>query len=285
MNDITVEATTLNLSIEELALIFSLIGQAPLAKTMLTDGLGELNADELRGRIMAASNSLLAKGVFRLDGDTLEIEPSCAGILGPMINADYALQCTAFGAEQPSRSVMFYVQGKKIVEHRAQHGFYHRLIALENVEVAVDSCEEFFQFQEFDDFEAMPFVLNQEQVREARLLDEETAAGVRERLEQQGADAETAELFTDDLRDQQQWSVVLRLHTVPDEGVLAEVGYEALAGASGRTWLLTVDGESDSTAALHVRPAERDTIRSLTQALLTPIDHDNSVLSNLESEG
>lgn len=256
----------LRLSLEELALIFSLLGQAPLAKTMLTSELGEVNADELRGRVMAASNTLLAKGVFRFEGEKLELTPAYAGVLGPMVNADYALQCTTFGVDRPERSQMFYVQGDRIVEHHAYYGLYHSLRARDSLSAAVDAVETFFQLPYLDGFQAMPFVLNREQALEVRLLDDTEVSELRDRLEHQGVDAETAARFAEDLGRPQEWAAVLRLQVVPNEGVLAEMGYQTLTAPSGRTWLITVDGDNGDTA-LNIRPAERDAIRELTYSL------------------
>jgi hypothetical protein len=267
MNPQSEQQVELRLSLEELALIFSLLGEAPLAKTMLESQLGELNPDELRGRIMAAGNTLLAKGVFRLDGEKLELASAYAGVLGPMVNADYALQCTTFGIDRPERSMMFYVQGDRIVEHRAHYGLYHKLQARNSLPAVVDVLETFFQLPNLDGFQAMPFALNQEQAIEARLLDDTEASELRDRLERQGVDVGTAARFAEDLGRPKEWVVTLRLRVVPDEGIMAELGYQALTAQSGRTWLITVDGDNGDTT-LNVRPAERDAIRALTYSLL-----------------
>lgn len=253
------------LSLEELALVFSLLGHAPLAKETLTNELGELNADELRGRILAAGNTLLAKGVFGANGG-LVLEPAYEAVLGPMIHADFALQCSAFGAGVPERSLMFYVQGERIVRHSSYYGAYHELQALESAAAAVADIMAFFA--PGLRFQAVPFALDPAQTQAARLLDGDTAGELQARLEAQGVDTTTAELFANDLRAHTQWSLTLRLWP-SDEGVVTEIGYEIFAGAAGRAWLITVSGADDP--AVHARPADEDALRELTHSLLRPV--------------
>lgn len=261
------EKAELRLSLEELALTFSLLGQAPLAKTMLTNRLGETSVDELRGRVRAAGNSLWARGVFRLVGDKPEMNPAYADVIRPMLNADYALQCTTFGDDMPGRSLMIYVQGDRLVEHIAHSGVYHSLQTIGGLPAAVDKVETFFQLPPLDGFRATSFTILQEQAQEARLLDAADAAGMQQRLIHQGVHADTAAIFAEDLGRQQQWAVAMSLRAAPDGNIRVDIGYEALAARSGRTWLMTVDDDNGETS-LNVRPAKRDEIRDLTRSLL-----------------
>jgi len=255
----------LRLSLEELALVFSLLGHAPLAKELLTHELSELNADELRGRIMAAGNTLLAKEVFS-HNDRLALTPAYEAVLGPMIHADFALQCSAFGAEMPERTLVLYVQGERIVRHHVYHGLYHGLQAMDSVTATV--AEVMPLFPPILPFQAAPFVIDSAQTPVAHLLDGDTAGELQARLEGQGIDAATATLFAEDLRAHNRWSQALRLQPT-DEGVVAKIGYEVFAGATGRVWLVTFGGE-DGETALHVRPAGEDVLRELTHSLLHP---------------
>jgi len=263
----TESQTELCLSLEELTLTFSLLGQAPLAKTMLNDRLGERNADEIRGRMMAAGNGLLAKGVFFLDGDKLAMAQAYADVFRPMINAEYTLQCTAFGADTPVESLTIYVQENQFVEHVSHDGIFHSLQMMAGLSAAIHRIEDFFQLPFLDDFQVVPFKFNQEQALEARLLGVSEPVDLRDRLEQQGVDAETATKFAEDLNRPQKWAIATRMRTAAERGIEAELGYLALAAVSGRTWLMTIDGDN-GRALLNARSAGRDAIRALTRALL-----------------
>lgn len=258
----------LRLSLEELALILSLVGQAPLAKSMLTEELGDMSPDELRGRIQAAGNTLLAKDAFHLNGETFELSSPYARVLGPMMNADYAIQCTAFAVDQPGRTVMFYVKGDEIVEHHAINGIYHSLQRLEDLSTAVDGCEALLQLSPDDGQQAIPFTLDQKQTQNARLLDDDLAATLRDRLDQLGVDSATASHFSEDLGTPREWASALRLSMASDNRVMTVIGYELLTGSSGRTWLMTVD-DNDGKTGLRVRPAQRSVVRDLTRAMFT----------------
>jgi hypothetical protein len=268
MNREATPKVELSLSVEELALMFSLLGQAPLAKTMLNDELGELNEDELRGRIRAASNTLLARGLILPGGDEPVLAPDVAALLGPMASADYALQSTVFGADQPGRNLMLYVQGDRIVSHRLHQGAYHTLQLLDPSE-AMAVCEAFYGFAPLAGVTSPPFSLDRAEVQEARLLDDGSAVATQERLERLGVDSETAARFAEDLYHQQAWAIMLRLQTTSDQSIVAELGYQILTGASGRIWLMTVDGEAGATA-LSVCPADQHKIKDLTRLLVAP---------------
>lgn len=260
----------LRLSLEELSLILSLLGHAEVAKVMLGEYLGEPSADELRGRMLAASNSLLARGIIHPAGDQVQMEPVSSQLFRPIVQNDYVIQCNLLQAGQEERVLSYFRRNDQLVEMRPYYGIYTTIRAINDNRTAVESCETFFELVDLDLFPADPFTLNGEQAQAAELLVNGDVNYSQSSLESMGVESETAAFFAEDFARPAKRAVALRLRAGPEEQVLSDAGYLAVTGTSGRTWLLTVNSQ-DKGASVLVQPATRDLVRESTMTLLEPL--------------
>lgn len=67
------ETLELRLSLEEVVVLLNLMGHAQLAGETLRALVGPIAPDEMRGRLLAANRSLLARGIFKLAGDNCRL--------------------------------------------------------------------------------------------------------------------------------------------------------------------------------------------------------------------
>lgn len=94
--------TKLNLSVDELALIFSLINQPELGKSVMLQAFGELKPETMDEKLITASHSLLARELASItEKGTVELLDGIDISLFPLIKFHNILQVT-INANQPS---------------------------------------------------------------------------------------------------------------------------------------------------------------------------------------
>lgn len=265
----TDEQTELRLSLEELALILSLLGYAEAAKLSLTEYLGDPGYDELRGRMLAAGNSLLARGILGAANGQMQMEPAYADLLQPIIYHDYVVRCSLMQAGQEEMLASYYRRADQIAALRPYYGIYNTIAWMINEAAVADDCLAFFLPSDLIPFPAQPFTLPADPAQGAKILNAADADYSQSYLERIGVSPETAARFAADATQQVKRGIALRLRAGSDDEVLADRGYVLFTAASGRTWLLTVN-EVDGGASVVVRPATRDLIRQETLTLLEP---------------
>lgn len=265
----TDEQSELRLSLEELALILSLLGYAEAAKLSLTEYLGDPGSDELRGRMLAAGNSLLARGILGAVDDQLQMEPAYADLLQPIIHHDYVVRCNLMRTGQEEMLTSYYRRADQIAVLRPYYGIYSTIARMANEAAVADDCLAFFLPSDLIPFPAQPFTLPVDPAQGAEILNATDADYSQSYLEGIGASPETAARFAADAAQQVKRGIALRLRAGPGDEVLADRGYVLFTAISGRTWLLTVN-EVDGGASVIVRPATRDLIRRETLTLLEP---------------
>lgn len=257
----------LTLSLEEVAVVLSLLGYPEVAKGLLVTQLGEISADEERGRLLAANHSLLAKNILYLQGDKIRMEPPYAQLLGFLTTNDYALRGTIRQIGQPEQILNFYARGERLVEHRITHGVVHTFREVSDVEKALDACISFLGMESDAPFAAASFTLTNAQIEEARSLAAEQAEIAFNYLHELGAPKESARLFAEDLGQQKMRAAVLRVNVNMATGLTSDYGYLTLGGASGRYWLMDINA-LNGTSMLVVQPMTKALTRKLTRALM-----------------
>lgn len=82
-------------SVDEVALLFSLINQGEVGKSILLQAYGKISSSSLEDRLTAASHSLLARGSVSLtENNVLGLEPGIESLLYPLVRFSNILQVT-----------------------------------------------------------------------------------------------------------------------------------------------------------------------------------------------
>ena len=263
------ETLELRLSLEEVVVLLNLMGHAQLAGETLRALVGPIAPDEMRGRLLAANRSLLARGIFKLAGDKLQIDPAYARLLMPLADNRFVLRCAAREPGQPEEAVTFYVRDDVVVEQRIAYDVAHTLREVADVAAASAICEAFLDLARPIPFQAAPFSLTDEQLEEARRLVavEIEQAGVY--LRDLGLDDDTNAFFVDDLAHQRRRGSAVRLEIDAVAETVRDSGFLSLVGESGRGWLFIAAAAADGPI-VQIRPADSNLVRQSLEAVFAP---------------
>ena len=87
--------TRFSLSADETALVFSLINQADLGKSILANTYGKISAGAIEEKLTTASHSLLARGYVSIsEKNTVSLSSEIEPVLFPLVKFKNILQVT-----------------------------------------------------------------------------------------------------------------------------------------------------------------------------------------------
>jgi len=260
-------SVSLSLGLEELAVVLNLMGYPEIAKGTLISQLGEMSADEERGRLLAANHSLMARDILYLQGDAIRMKERYAKLLGFLITNDFALRGTMRRKDAPEEHLTLYVRKDRVAVHHITHSVVHSFQETTDVETALDTLSKLVLSANSVPFDAPQFAVNEEQMEQARTLAAEKGADETcDFLAGLNVPAAAARPFADDLSRQNFRSVVLRINIDLTEGPASDQGYLVLGGESGRAWHMDIHARNGD-ARLVVQPATAKLMRQSTKAL------------------
>lgn len=110
--------TTFNLSVEEMAYIFGFLGGSEVAAGFLNATVGQLSPTDLTARLTAASHSLLARELLKLDLGTGQqtMDENLSGALKLVLTNGRNVRCTRLANGTEETTTYFLAEGKA-VEH------------------------------------------------------------------------------------------------------------------------------------------------------------------------
>ncbi len=246
----------LRLSVEELALMLTYIGQDELARDMLAVQLGtELTGTEVRARIVSAGHSLMARGLLQVgaDGHVALAEPllHVARILS---HADYSLRYTRTTPED-AFALTYHFVDSSILEHEIEQGVLHRLSDVQNPSAAINGGLDFFGVDRAQPFECLPVEIPSDVLNE--VTDEEDVSIILQRLEASGVPTETRTLLAEDLQGTEYRGTALRIEYGEGLAPRTDRGLLLLQG-SVRLWLLLPGERDGGQRYVRVSPATPD---------------------------
>jgi hypothetical protein len=263
------ESLELRLSLEEVVVLLNLMGHPQLARETLRALTGPITLDEERGRLLSANRTLLAKDIFQLTDDGLQIDQSYTRLLALLADNDFVLRCAARSTEQPERILNFFVQDDFVVEQRIEFGVIHTFREVPGLETAVSTCESFLGLVRPVEFDAVVFYLTDDELEEARKLAADGRMQAETFFQALGLEAATSALLVDDLAQPRTRGSAVRLEVDAVAGVVRDTGFLSLVGESGRIWLFTVEVQEEGNSLL-VRPGTPELVRQLTLTAFSP---------------
>lgn len=138
-------ATTLRISSEELALALSLSEHQSLAHDFLVSSFGSgLNQDEIRGKLTAASHTLLSQRLISIAADTtISLSPLLQEVVGVMTAATRTIRLSRSSASE-QRMLSYHSTSKGMYEHWIENGVTH-VITLVEKQGIIEACPIFFE--------------------------------------------------------------------------------------------------------------------------------------------
>lgn len=238
-----------HLSIEEFALLSSLAGQAEVGKTVLHSAFGPLPEDNERGRLLAASHSLLARGWAAIESGKLSINKHLQAAVAIILDHDFLVQISQQSLQGDGKDVSYFAKGPSVVEQQVRDGVVYRLTALPTITSAAEKARTFFSVPA-----DAAYPLHSQITSDLALIErlqQAVRAGedVTEVLETADVPPEVASSLAEDFHNQQTRISTMRVEE--RDGVLvAEHGFLTLQ-SKDRLWLFVLEaGNSDQVSLL-----------------------------------
>jgi len=127
--------TTFKLSVEEVAFALGYVGGADTAAGFLISLIGQHTAEDLTGRLTAASHSLVARELLAsIPGtDEMVLDPAMLRVANSMVKGKDVLRVTA-SAAGGDQVVSFFLDGAEAVQHRFILGAVSQITLLDDLQ-------------------------------------------------------------------------------------------------------------------------------------------------------
>jgi len=227
--------TSIRLSIEEMAVVLSQMGQPEQGQSLIIAQLGEMNQDEARGRLLSATHSLLAREAmtFEPDGGFL-LSDALRQVGRVLTRADFTIRYTRAQTAADLQLTYHALHGR-FYEHLLEQGVIHRLTEVNRPDEMIQSGLAFFEVAAAQPFESgVATIANPilETVMRATTADE-----ARDLLRQAGMQDAVRQRFAEDLINSQFRGSALRIEYEADGSLRSDVGLLFLRGPE-RLWQL-----------------------------------------------
>ncbi len=255
------------LSVEELALAFSQIGNPNLGQELLGAQLAIQDPAEIRARLLSAGHSLLARGWLGIDSQGhFYLDDALARIARVLAHADFSLRFSR-AARGIEFELTLHFGERGIFAHQLEQGVVHVITELADPAEATATGLRFFELTD-----AMAFTIPPVEIANAmleQLKDMDDAAGIAERLANAGVPTAVAALLAPDLARASYRGSILRIEYTAANAPVSERGVLVLRGAE-RLWLMRPFQRAQATF-LTLAPGTTENLTSEIYALLKPI--------------
>jgi len=264
------KAQIFRLGLEELAAGVSIAGfpdhenAASVAKAMLVANFGKLDPKEVKGRLMAANHSLMAKNLSVLRDDGPHLQPDFKKVIAALTQYDYTIRFSIGGSEK-EKILTFYYKGKSIVKHENMRGVEHILSFASGIEQIFEESADFLQIDSPTLSEYPRVEIEQSALDEAKSIAATKPEKLKSFLEKAGIPKETAGPLAEDLIQPIFRGSVMRVELVENQ-MIADHGFLLLKGKQ-RAWFFPIVVKDDLTYASIVA-GTKQTLEQEIQALL-----------------
>ena len=252
------------LSVEELALAFSALGQPQMAHDVMLAQLGNMSSDEAHARLKTAGHSLLARGWLTLDTEAqLHLTAELQRAVSALVQPDFSLRYSRSQSQGEWLSAFHFTKGM-LMAHRVEQGLLHHLVEIQDPTLAIQQGIEFFELAQAVDFEIPESRLSGQFLLMLKDADPILAA---------------QHLQTQSLPDQVKRGLLEALQLPRYRGSALRVEYDAtraahsergllILGGSQQTWLFRFNGP-DESSPVDILPGTPEVFAQEIQALLS----------------
>ncbi len=232
------------LGFEELVMAIGLNGEPDIAKKSLVAFTGKSNNDEDRGRLLAASHTLLAKELITLDKDTgkLQLQDDLKHIINIITKYQLSLRFS-YGPKMAEKILAYYYLDKKIVKHEILPEAVHRLSWVTDQSQILQDGIHFLGFNTCKDFKYQEAEIKQSLLEKAKEKVTTQPSIVLDYLIKAGVSKKNAELLSDDLLHPDYRGSVLRVER-KDGGIVSDRGFLVMM-RKPRAWIFPVYFKKD----------------------------------------
>jgi hypothetical protein len=230
-----VEEDDFLLSVEEVALAMSMVGQPEVAHDLMLAQLGTMKQEEARVRLLTAGHSLMAQGWLTMDAQgAMHLADPLARVARVLSRADFSIRYSRSHREA-DLSLSFHFGERGIFAHRIEQGVLHHVTEVQDTDAVIQDGLVFFEMAQ-----VQPFVCSSDEIPVGLLdevKDEKDVASILHRLEATDVPEETRMLLAEDLHRAQYRGSILRVEYGEDNVPRSDRGLLVLRGPE-RLWLL-----------------------------------------------
>ena len=260
-------ANTINsyrLGIEELAMVLNLAGSPEAAKQLLIQNFGEMNEDEERGRLLAASHSLMAKGLVKVNNDLTILDKKYAEFVQSIFANEFYIRFSK-NLPEAEEILIHYFQDERIISHQVTSGVVHELNPVTDFDKVVRSGIEFFELDSTEDFDSFEVDVAYSLLETIKAEAVTQPDKIVSEIDSIGVPEPTCHLLAEDLIQPAYYGSVMRLEIVEEE-LRSDRGFLILRGKK-RCWLFRILSSEDNQTIARVKAGTHDTFIMEVQAL------------------
>lgn len=250
------------LAVEEMALIFSLMGRPEAGHALMANQLGEMTEAEARARLLAAGHSLIARGLLALGNEGPILESSLARLMEQIARPQFSIRYSR-ATREAEFALVYHFGPDAVLEHRLEQGVVHHLAEVPDASAVVKGGMLFYEIPQTPSVALPPTPMALQVLMDAK--DIEDPAGIEERLRRAGVPDEVRSLLAEDLAHPQYRGGVIRVDYDGQGRPSSERGFLLLRG-SQRLWLISPEARDAATALL--MPATLQSFHQAVMALL-----------------
>ena len=239
------ENVVFSLGTDEIAMSFILLGREDVAKRHIANVLGKIEVSEVKGRLLAAFDSLMAKGLagWSEEKQKAVLDSRLESLVETIASPNVSVVATVIKAEG-SEVMAFHFGERASTEVRSMGLVGQELRPLDGPEAASASIEELIGWPESLDGKRYTVSLTPEQFGNATKLSVQDQGALEGYLADIGLEEESSKALSSDLIDTESRGTVARLDYEGDVGRL-DRGFLTLKSAE-RCWILTPTDSGDN---------------------------------------
>ncbi len=223
------------LSVEEIALVMSIIGQPQMAHDIMVAQLGAMQKEEAHIRLLTAGHSLLARKWLDIDaeGKMSLVEPlmSWGQIL---VHADFSIRYSR-SSRQADYSFTHHFKENRVLTHIIEQGLLHHITQVSDRKTLLQEGKEFFEVGQTDFVDCPEIEIPQNVLNEIK--DEKSKSNIVEKLKSINIPSHLQSVLVEDLSQVRYRGSILRVEYGEEKAPFSERGLLVLRGPS-RLWLL-----------------------------------------------
>lgn len=247
------------LAVDEIALVLAQLGDHDRSRALLLLDAEQPNADVLRGRLLAAGHTLIARGLLDVDAvGAVTIDPGLADAVRLVGRPGCSVRADRSAGEDTGGLTFHFGSGGVALRHTTDRGVVHELEPLTPAEAAA-ALDAFLRLPAPGVFESEGFELPSEALD--ALQQHITIEALEAALADYGVPAGPRQLFAADFRDVDYRAGVTRIDYDADASPRSDEGMLLLRGPA-RLWVANIVPAGESSV-LHFGPAPERLVPSL----------------------
>jgi hypothetical protein len=227
----------LRLGFEELVVAIGIAGYQDNANKLLSINLDTTNVDENRGRLFAATHSLISKELVVLEKDTPRLQEDFRYLIEIINNYDFSVRLN-LNVNKLENILAFYYLKSKIIQQEILPGSVYQFSWVTEPDQIIQQGLDFLKINECNDFDCPESEIQQSVLEEAKKKAATQPETILEYFKNNDIPDETARLLNDDFIHTSFRGSVMRVEK-RDGKIISDRGFLVMVHKP-RAWLFPI---------------------------------------------